>query len=131
MLVGKQLQKCRFKCLLVKAVDESLSFLGDSAKCSIYFHLETSFGMKREEIPKKPEVFAEKLEELFKEGSCYIKRLILKRLYESAGLELKCKKGYSFTDYINEVKEFLDKQAENKVEERLLKCGKKKLTARS
>ena len=125
------MQKCKFKCLLVKAVDESLSFLGDSAKCSIYFYLETSFGIKREEIPKKPEVFAEKLEELFKDGSCYIKRLILKRLYESVGLELKCKKDYSFADYINEVKEFLDKQAENKVEGRLLKCGKKKPTARS
>ena len=131
MQVVKQLQKCRFKCLFTKAVEESLSLLGESAKCSIYFHLETSFEIKREEIPKNPEVFAEKLEELFGGGSRYIKRLILKRLYESAGLELKCKKGYSFTDYINEVKEFLNKQIENKVEERLLKCGKKKLTARS
>jgi len=125
-LVGKELQKCKFDCLLVKAIDESLNFLGESAKYSIYFHLEVSFGLKKEEIPKKPDVFAEKLEELFRDGSEYIKRIILKRLFESAGLKLKCKEGYSFIDYINEVREFLDKQAEKKSEKRPLECGREK-----
>lgn len=125
-MVGKELQKCKFDCLLVKAVDESLNFLGESAKFSIYFHLKVSFGLKREEIPKKPEVFAEKLEELFRDGSKYIKRIILKRLFESVGLELKCKKGYSFTDYINEVREFLEKQTEKKGEKRPLECRREK-----
>ena len=118
------MQKCKFNRLLAKAVDESLSFLGESAKYSIYFHLEYSFGLRKEEIPKRPEVFAEKLESLFKDGSIYIKRLILKRLYESVGLELKCKRNYSFLDYINEVKELLSKQGEKKVKERFLNCGK-------
>jgi len=113
------MQKCKFNRLLAKAVDESLSFLGESAKYSIYFHLEYSFGLRREEIPKRPEIFAEKLESLLKDGSIYIERLILKRLYESVGLELKCKENYSFLDYINEVKELLSKQGEKKVKERL------------
>ena len=64
-----EMQKCKFNCLLAKAVDESLSFLGESAKYSIYFHLEYSFELRREEIPKRPEIFAEKLESLLKDLS--------------------------------------------------------------
>ncbi len=120
----KDLQKCKFKCLFIKAIDESLSYLGESAKYYIYFHLEYTFGVRREEIPEKPEIFAEKLEELFMDGSTYIERLILKRLFENVGLELKCKKGYSFTDYINEIREFLCEQNEKKIEGRVLECRK-------
>jgi len=121
----RDLQECKFKCLLVKAVDESLNCLGDSVRYSIYFHLEYTFGIKREEIPKKPEIFADKLEELFKDGSCFIKKLILKRLYESVGLEFKRKENYSFSDYINEIKNLLTKQAEIKAEGTLA-CKKRK-----
>jgi len=39
---------------------------------------------------------------------------------------LKCKKGYSFADYINEVKEFLEKQTEKKGEKRPLECRREK-----
>jgi len=119
------LQECKFKCLLVKAVDESLSCLGDSAKCSIYFHLEYSFGIKKDEIPKKPEIFAEKLEALLKDGSCFIERLIIKRLYEGVGLEFEYKENYSFSDYINEVRDLLVKQVKIKSEKEAFKCRKR------
>jgi len=67
------MQKCKFNCLLAKAVDESLSFLGEPAKYSIYFHLECPFGLRREEMPKRPEVFAENLRASLRMGQYTLK----------------------------------------------------------
>jgi len=104
------LSKCKFDCLLIKAVDESLSCLGVSVKHSIYFYLENSFGLRRNEIPRKPEAFSQNLEVLFKDGSNCIEKLILKRLYETVGLKFEYREGRRFADYINEVRRFLAKQ---------------------
>lgn len=103
----KELGKYKFECLLIKAVDEGLECLGSSVKCSIYFHLENSFGLKKDEIPKKPKDFSQNLEALFKDGSNYIEKLILKRLYENVGLEFKYRENYGFADYVDEVKRLL------------------------
>jgi len=118
----KKLSKKKFEYLLIRAVDEGLGCLGDSVKCSVYFHLENSFGLRKEEIPEKPENFSRNLAALFKDGSNYIEKLILKKLYENAGLEFEYREDYSFTDYINEIKRFLIEK--NVKERRKLKCEK-------
>ena len=47
-----------FEQILVDAVDESLMILGQSARASIYLHLESKYRIRKDEIPQKLEVFS-------------------------------------------------------------------------
>jgi hypothetical protein len=71
-----------FHKLFLEAVDDAFSSLGDSARQSIYFHLETRFGMPRDEIPNRLEDFENGLEKIFGAGTKFLEILIMKRLYE-------------------------------------------------
>jgi hypothetical protein len=42
-----------FDNLLLEAIDEGLSSLGESVRQSVYFHLQKSFHISREEIPER------------------------------------------------------------------------------
>lgn len=76
-----------FSKILLAAVEESLSSLGDSPKQAILFHLETSFKIKREHIPANLTEFAKALEGIFGPGASYLEKLIVKSLYEKLGIE--------------------------------------------
>jgi hypothetical protein len=77
-----------FSKILLSAVDESLSSLGDSSKQAIFFHLETSFKIKKENIPSNLTEFSKALEGIFGPGALYLEKLIAKNLYEK--LHLSC-----------------------------------------
>ncbi len=79
------MSKRGFEKLLLEAVDEGLSSLGDSAKHAIYFHLENTFNINRGDIPYKIEEFADALEKIFGLGAKPIEILIIQRLYEKVG----------------------------------------------
>lgn len=76
-----------FSKILLSAVEESLSSLGDSPKQAILFHLESSFKIKKEEIPTNLTEFTKALERIFGPGASYLEKLIVKRLCEKMGLE--------------------------------------------
>jgi hypothetical protein len=78
-----------FNRILLAAVEEGLSSLGDSPKEAIFFHLEVSFKIKKEEIPTNLTEFAKALEEIFGPGASYLQRLIAKRLCEKLDLKLE------------------------------------------
>jgi hypothetical protein len=78
-----------FSKILLSAVEESLSSLGDSPKKAILFHLEASFNLKKEKIPTNLTEFAKALEGIFGPGASYLERLIVKRLYEKLGLKFE------------------------------------------
>ena len=58
-----------FNLVMLEAVDEALSFLGESAKRAFYYHLEEKFKIRREEIPIKIDDFAKAIEEIFGKGA--------------------------------------------------------------
>ncbi|KPV62988.1 MAG: hypothetical protein AOA66_1058 [Candidatus Bathyarchaeota archaeon BA2] len=93
-----------FEKLFIEAVDEGLNVLGESGKQMIFFHLEKSCSIKKHEIPKKPEAFAEGLEKIFGAGASVLEKLIVKSLYSKLGLKCKEKSEYTFADYLNNVK---------------------------
>lgn len=95
-----------FEKLLLEAVDEALASLGDSAKQSIYFHLENKFEIERDEIPQRVEDFAEGLEKIFGVGAQFLEILIMKELYERVGrpLEWRRSKRLMFTEYVSAAK---------------------------
>jgi len=93
-----------FGKILLTAVEESLSSLGDSPKQAILFHLEASFKLKKESIPTNLTEFAKALEGIFGPGASYLEKLILRRLYEKLGLEFQNTEGCDFLECVENVK---------------------------
>ena len=50
---------------IMQCIDDGLQALVDSGKKVIYYYLEKNFGLKRKEIPKKPEIFSRGLNSIF------------------------------------------------------------------
>jgi hypothetical protein len=72
-----------FEKLMLEAIDEGLSFLGKSPKQAIYFDLEKTFGIRREEIHGRIEAFLQAIGNIF--GAGCLKILIMQRLHEKVG----------------------------------------------
>jgi len=103
-----------FEKLFMEAVDESLKSLGESVRQMIFFHLEKSYSLKRQNIPKKPEAFAEGLEKIFGVGALVLEKIIVKTLYSKLGLEYEDKKDFVFIDYLRNF--ITTKEEQNKSE---------------
>jgi len=101
-----------FSKILLSAVEESLSTLGDSPKQAILFHLEASFKIKKENIPANLTEFAKALERIFGPGASYLEKLILKRLYEELGLEFDNEESGDFLESVESVKKHLMRKGE-------------------
>jgi len=82
LLRGTSLPKRDFERILLEAVDEGLSSLGESSKVAVYFHLQKNFNVRKEEIPCNVEAFAEAMEKIFGQGATFLEILIMKRLHE-------------------------------------------------
>jgi len=99
-----RLHRHDFRKLLLEAVDEVFSSsLGDSAKRAIYFHLQKTFKIRKQEIPNKIDEFANAIEKIFGDGAKLLEIRIMKHLYEKVGNEF----GYFpeedallFTEYV-------------------------------
>jgi hypothetical protein len=96
-----------FSKILLAAVEESLSSLGNSPKQAILFHLEDSFNIKKEHIPENITEFAKALEKIFGPGATYLEKLIVKRLYEKLGLEPEDVESRGFLECVDQVKKRL------------------------
>jgi len=77
--------KNSFERLLLKAIDEGLSSLGDSPKRAVYYYIEKKFDIKKNEIPRRVEEFVDALEKIFGLGAKFLEILIIKRLSEEVG----------------------------------------------
>jgi hypothetical protein len=89
--------------ILAESVDEGLKILGDSGKQAILFYLEKNFSVRKHDIPKKPEAFADGLKKIFGEGAYVIQKVILENFYSKLGLKYEEKENYTFLDYLREV----------------------------
>lgn len=101
--------------LLIQAVDEGLSSLGDSSKQAIYFHLDTTFNIKKEQIPQKVEAFVAAIEKIFGIGANFIEILIMRKLDEKIGQEssLQFSKDITLNEYVSALKKNLVKKLES------------------
>ena len=95
--------KHSFEKLLLNAIDEGLSALGESPKRVVYFYLEKKFNISRREIPDKIEDFVEALEKIFGLGAKFLQILIIKQLYQKIEKNLEWNEeqtDLTFTEYI-------------------------------
>lgn len=77
-----------------------MCLLGDSPKQAIFFHLESSFQMKEENIPGNLAEFKKALEGIFGPGAVYLEKAIVRRLNEKLGLELEEGKNRDFLECV-------------------------------
>lgn len=78
----------RFRELLLSSVDEGLNVLGGSAKEAIYYYIEKNSGIRKEEIPLKPEKLSLVLTRIFGSvGAHFIEKQILNNLYRKIDIE--------------------------------------------
>lgn len=74
-----------FQGMLLEAVDEGLSSLGDSSKLAIYFHLEKTFDIKKCDIPNRIDEFTSAIEAIFGQGAKLLQIQIMKNLHKKLG----------------------------------------------
>jgi hypothetical protein len=97
----------KFEEVLLEAIDEGLSLLGESSKQAVYFHLEKTFKMNRVDIPYRIEEFTDAIEKIFGTGAKIIEIQIMKCLFKKVGYSFKHypkQKNLTFTEYIVAVK---------------------------
>lgn len=113
-----------FEELLLEAIDQALSDLGESARQSIYFHLEKSFNIKKTEIPSRIIAFTQAIENIFGVGAHFIEILIMKKLYEKIDgvLEWNKSEGFGFTEYVAAAKRIFQERNIIKTTEELIEC---------
>jgi len=101
-------KKKKLNKVIVNTVDEELKkIFGETATLVIYGYLEDNLSLKRENIPEKIELFSQGLDKFFGSGAYMLEKTILTNLYSSFGFTYEEKKGYSFVDYVNELKKRL------------------------
>lgn len=91
-----------FRGILLLAVDEGLSSLGESGKQALYRFLENS-GIRKNEIPRKVDEFAAFLEKIFGDGVKLLEIQIMKSLYKRVGDIAEFfpeKEDITFTEYV-------------------------------
>ncbi len=96
-----------FEELLLEAIDEELSLLGESSKVAIYFHLEKTFKIERREIPYRIEEFTDAIERMFGTGAKLVEIRIMKSLFKKVGCTFKSYQSSAnldFTEYIAAIK---------------------------
>lgn len=102
-----------FEKILLEAVDEGLSSLGDSPKYAVYFYLKKEFKLDKRDIPQKIEEFTDAIERIFGLGAKFLEILIMKRLYEKVGHIFEYNqemKDLVFTEYVEAAKKSFEKQ---------------------
>jgi len=90
-----------FERSLLDAIDETLCLvMSEQMKEAIYALLEKYYGLRREEIPRKPDLFATCLEKIFGRAALVIEKVVLKRFYSKLGIDFKEKKDWNFKDCV-------------------------------
>ena len=72
---------------MLSSIDKGLDTFGSSVRIVVYFELSKLFGIRREEIPVKPEALTHTIEKIFGQGYQSVTRVILTMLEETTGIK--------------------------------------------
>ena len=104
----------KFNRVLLDAIEGGLSSLGDSPREAIFYHLEISFQLKKENIPLNLSEFKQALERIFGPGAPYLEKIIIRCLYERLGLGFEEPGHVDFVAYVNNAKRRVTREEEVK-----------------
>ncbi len=114
-----------FERILLEAVDEGLSSLGESSRQAIYFHLDEKYNIKKLEIPDNIEAFAGAVESIFGLGANFLEIAIMRQLHKKVEQKdkLQLSSDLTFVEYVSVAqRSFLDKNKAGRIEE-VPQCG--------
>ncbi len=94
-----------FDLLLLKAIDESLSVMGEEPKKALYQYLLSMHSLKTEDIPARIGQFTLSMRRALGAASRVIEKLILKRLYEKIGTSYQEVQRFDFADYVEDARQ--------------------------
>lgn len=113
------MKKLDFEKTLLEAVDTALLSLGESPRQAVYYHLNKSFKLQREEIPEDANEFSQALNTIFGPGAEVIEKIIVKNLYTKLNLSLEEKTCFEFVEYVSLARELVKREKQRfKVEKR-------------
>jgi hypothetical protein len=104
--------------VLLEAVEEAFSSLGEPVVEKIFCTLEKSFGIRRSEIPCRIEDFSDALEKIFGLGALQLEISVVKRLHIKGATEYKWAvpqwivRELTFKEYVNMAKQDFEGQSE-------------------
>jgi len=112
----EQVSEDDFETLLLEAVDEGLSSLGDSSKHAIYFHLQKTFKIDKHQIPKNIDAFDEAIRKIFGIGANFLEILIIQKLHEKAAqtTHLQTPEELTLREYVEQAKKNFLRNQQNK-----------------
>ena len=125
MVSRRTSRKRKFNELLLEAIDEALSSLGESSKTAIYDRLETAFNIRKQEIPNRINDFSRDLEILFGLGARRLEIMFMKSLYvkvsdfECVSYEHAVPK-VTFRDYVRFMRQNFEEAKQPEKEMRIL-----------
>jgi hypothetical protein len=90
ILTGKNYSK-KFDTILVEAIDEAFSSLGEKAKSAVYSYLEKMFLIPKKDIPYRLEDFSDSLRKIFGLASKHLEILIMINLNRKLSCSYKWK----------------------------------------
>ena len=101
-----------FETAILDAVDAGFAPFGRFGKQVIYLHLESTFKIKKQEIPYKIEEFADAIEQILGAGAKLIEIRIIEALHErNQNFVHFPKKGeLAFAEYVDDLRSFLRPQ---------------------
>ena len=93
---------------IIEAIDESLTSFGESVKQVVYFQLENTYHVKKQDIPRKIEEFVKAVEGIFGIGARLIEMKILQTLYARMHefTYFPESKDLVFRDYVQSIQSF-------------------------
>lgn len=92
-----------FEEVILEAIDECFSWIGEKEKESIYFFLEIKYNIKKQEIPYRIDDFAEAIDDIFGIGAKLLEIRIMKNLYskmEYISPHFHAQESLEFTKYV-------------------------------
>jgi hypothetical protein len=92
-----------FEEVILEAIDESFSWIGEKEKETIYFFLETKYNINKQEIPNRIEDFTEAIEDIFGIAAKLLEIRIMKNLFRKMGYicpYFHAQESLEFTKYI-------------------------------
>jgi hypothetical protein len=97
-------QPAKIREALLQAVDEGLFVPGQIVRAAIYERLESSYLIRRAEIPDKLEAFHAAMEDLLGEAARVMERLIAKNFHANLKLNFTQRDHWTLVDYVNHVR---------------------------
>jgi len=96
-----------FDSAVLEAVDYGLSVLGETGRQTVYSFVKMKYQVKREEIPKRLDVFCRASGGLFGAGATVVNKMIAKRLYSRLGLSFIEHEDWTLVEYIEDAKKHM------------------------